>query len=82
MNKIAIKYVNFLLCQIIRSDIPFNNKIFLVLDNFRQVTPVLRDITAPTTIFENSIRLFSLWKYFVILRLIQSIRNTADPEYI
>lgn len=67
--------------QIMRKDLPFGNKTFLALGDFRQVAPVLRDVTAPAAIFDSSIRLSSLWIYFQILRLIQPIRNAEDLTY-
>ena len=80
-NKAAIECVDNLLRQIISSDLPFGNKTFLALSDFRQVAPVLRDVTAPAAIYKSSIRSSSLWRYFIILRLTRPIRNAADPAY-
>lgn len=80
-NKAAIECVDSLLRQIMRPDLPFGNKTFLALGDFRQVAPVLRGVTAPAAVYESSIRSSSLWRYFVILRLTQPIRNAADPAY-
>lgn len=46
-NKAAIECVDFLLRQIMKNELPFGNKTFLTLGDFRQLTPVLRDVTAP-----------------------------------
>ena len=80
-NKAAIECVDTLLRQIMRCDLPFGNKTFLALGDFRQVAPVLRDVTAPAAVYESSIRSSSLWSHFAILRLTQPIRNAADPAY-
>jgi hypothetical protein len=64
-----------------RKDLPFGNKTFLALGDFRQVAPVLRDVTAPAATFDSSIRSSSLWTHFQILRLTQPIRNAEDPTY-
>ena len=42
-NKAAIECVDCLLRQIMSNDLPFRNKAFLALGNFRQVAPVLRN---------------------------------------
>ena len=67
-NKEAIECVDFLLRQIMKNELPFGNKTFLALGGFRQVAPVLRDVMAPATVFDRSIRSSSLWIHFRILR--------------
>jgi hypothetical protein len=61
--------VDSLLCQIIRSDLPFGNKTFLALDDFRQVAPALREVTAPAAAYKNPIHPSSLCTHLPILRL-------------
>jgi ATP-dependent DNA helicase PIF1 len=80
-NKAAIECVDALLRQIMCNDLPFGNKPFLALGDFRQVAPVLRDVTAPAAVFDSSIRSSSLWRHFIILRLTRPIRNADDPAY-
>jgi hypothetical protein len=63
------------------NNLPFNNKTFLPLGDFYQVAPVLRHVTAPTTVFDSSIRSSSLWRNFHILHLTRPIRNADDPVY-
>ena len=55
-NKAAIEYADYLMQQVMRNDLPFGNKTFLGLGDFRQVAPVLRDVTAPAAVFDSSIR--------------------------
>jgi PIF1-like helicase len=46
-NKAAIECADSLLRQIMGNGLPFGNKTFLALGDFRQVAPVLRNTTAP-----------------------------------
>lgn len=64
-----------------KNELLFGNKTFLALGDFRQVAPVLRDVTAPAAVYDSSIRSLSLWTNFQILRLTQLIRNAGDPAY-
>ena len=80
-NKAAIECADSLMRQIVRRDLPFGNKTFLALGDFRQVAPVLRDTNSPAAVFDSSIRSSSLWTHFQILRLTQPIRNAGDPAY-
>jgi len=80
-SKTVIECVDSLLRYIMHTDLPFGNKTFLALGNFRQVAPVLRDITAPAAVFDSSIRSSSLWKHFQILQPTQPIHNAGDSTY-
>jgi hypothetical protein len=80
-NKAAIECVDYLLHQIMSNELPFGNKTFVALGDFRQVAPVLRHVTAPAAVFDSSIRSSSLWRHFQILRLTHPIRNATDPEF-
>jgi hypothetical protein len=62
-------------------DLPFGNKTFVALGDFRQVAPVTRNTTAPAAVFDSSIRSSSLWRHFQVLRLTHPIRHAADPTY-
>jgi hypothetical protein len=59
-NKAAIECADSLLRQIMRNEFPFGNKTSLALGHFRQVAPVLHDVTAPAAVFDSSIRSSSL----------------------
>jgi len=80
-NKAAIECADHLMREIMSVDQPFGNKTFLALGDFRQVAPVLRNVTAPAAVFDSSIRSSSLWTHFQILHLTQPIRNAGDPAY-
>ena len=80
-NKAAIECVDVLLRHVMRNGVPFGGKTFLALGDFRQVAPVLRDVTAPASVFDSSIRSSPLWAHFEVLRLTQPIRNAGDPVY-
>lgn len=80
-NKAAIECVEYLLRQTIKNEFPFSGKTFLALNDFRQVTSIFRYITVPAVVFDSSIRSFSLWKHFHVLRLTRPVRNAANPVY-
>jgi PIF1-like helicase len=63
------------------NNLPFGNKTFVALGDFRQVAPVIRRTSAPTAVFDSSIRSSSLWTHFRVLYLTRPIRNAADPTY-
>jgi hypothetical protein len=80
-NKAAIECAEHLFRQIIRNELPFGGKTFLTLSDFRQVALILWHIITPAVVFDSSIRSFSLWRHFHVLRLTRPIRNAADPAY-
>jgi len=49
-NKAAIECVDVLLRHVMRNGLPFGGKTSLALGDFRQVAPVLRDVTAPAAV--------------------------------
>ncbi|KAJ6078405.1 hypothetical protein N7467_008158 [Penicillium canescens] len=63
------------------NDLPFGDKLFIGLGDFRQVAPVIRGSSGPTATLNSSIQTSELWKNFKILRLTVPIRNAGDSMY-
>ena len=80
-NKASIECADQLLRIIMNQNHPFGGKLFLALGDFRQVAPVIRGTSGPTSTYQSSIRSSTLWNTFCILRLEKPIRNASDPEY-
>jgi hypothetical protein len=80
-NKASIECADQLLRMIMHNNYPFGGKLFLALGDFRQVAPVIRNSSGPTSTYLSSIRSSPLWHNFQILKLERPIRNALDPQY-
>ena len=80
-NKASIECADQLLRMIMQNNYPFGGKLFLALGDFRQVAPVIRNSSGPTSTYLSSIRSSPLWHNFNILKLEIPIRNATDPQY-
>lgn len=66
--------------RVMRNDLPFGGKVVVLLGDFRQTCPVVRNGTR-RQIVDASIRSSPLWDEFLTLRLHQPIRNAEDLSY-
>jgi len=68
-------------CQrVTQSNLPFGNKIFILLGDFRQTCPVIPGGTT-IQIIDASIKTSPLWRHFKIRPLHERFRNAADPDF-
>ncbi|OKP06074.1 hypothetical protein PENSUB_6525 [Penicillium subrubescens] len=58
---------NQLLQDVMEKDLPFGDKLFIGLGDFRQVAPVIRGNSGPTATLNSSISTSDLWCHFQIL---------------
>ncbi len=63
-----------------QNDLPFGDKIFILLGDFRQTCPVIRGGTK-NQVIDASIKSSPLWKLFQIRCLLQPFRNAEDPLF-
>jgi hypothetical protein len=63
-----------------QSDLPFGGKVILLLGDFRQTCPVIRNGTR-TEVVDASITRSDIWSSFTICRLTTPIRNAEDPPF-
>ena len=66
--------------RVMRNDLPFGGKVVVLLGDFRQTCPVIRNGTRQQVV-DASIRSSSLWDQFVAFRLHQPIRHAEDLHY-
>ena len=68
-------------CRIVmNNDKPFGNKVIVLLGDFRQTCPVIRNGTRAQVV-NALIKSSPLWPLFTVCRLTHPIRNTEDLEY-
>ena len=63
-----------------RNQAPFGGKIVILLGDFRQPCPVIRE-GSKADVLDASIKLSPLWPSFQKMQLTQLIRNAEDPEF-
>jgi hypothetical protein len=80
-KKAVLECADQLLQDVMGNDLPFGDKLFIGLGDFRQVAPVIRGNSGPTATLNSSVRTSELWDHFQILRLTIPIRNAGDPVY-
>ncbi|OOQ86332.1 hypothetical protein PEBR_21927 [Penicillium brasilianum] len=80
-KKAVLECANQLLQDIMGNDLPFGDKLFIGLGDFRQVAPVIRGSSGPAATLNSSIRTSELWHHFQILRLTLPVRDAGDPAY-
>src|SRR5258705_12195656 len=78
-SKFALQVVNSLLQEIMQTDVLFGGKTFLLGGNFRQTLSVVPH-GSRSVIVESSIKFFTCWDAFHLLRLHQNIRS-VEPAY-
>ena len=65
---------------IMQSDLPFGGKVILLLGDFRQTCPVIRNGTRAEVV-DASITRSEIWSSFTVRRLTTPIRNAEDPPF-
>ena len=66
--------------RVMRNNLPFGGKVVVLLGDFRQTCPVVRQGTRRQVV-DASIRSSPLWREFTTFRLQQPIRNAEDLPY-
>ena len=67
-------------CIVMNNDKPFGNKVIVLLSDFHQTCPVIRNGTQAQVV-NALIKSSPLWPLFTICRLTHPIRNTEDLKY-
>jgi hypothetical protein len=63
-----------------KSNLPFGGKVVVLLGDFRQTCPVIRNGSRAQTV-DACIQSSPLWEHFTIRRLTQAVRNAEDPKF-
>lgn len=79
-NRAVLACVDDLLRRLCNPDLPFGGKIMIILGDFRQTGPVIRN-GSRAEVVSASIRMSPLFQAFTIRRLITPIRNAQDLPY-
>jgi len=79
-NRAVLACVEDICRKIMGNHLPFGGKIIILLGDFRQTCPIIRQ-GSRTQIVAASIRSSPLWNEFTIERLTQPIRNAEDIEF-
>jgi ATP-dependent DNA helicase PIF1 len=79
-NKAIYACIDDVLRDITGRNAPFGNKIIILVGDFRQCCPVIRNGTRADVV-DASLISSHLWPLFSIRRLSAPIRNASDPEF-
>jgi len=66
--------------RVMQSPLPFGGKVIVLLGNFRQTCPVIRNGTRAQVV-DASISRSDIWPIFTVRRLTTPIRNAEDPLF-
>lgn len=79
-NRAVFAYVDEILWRCMDNNRPFGGKVMLLLGDFRQTCPVIRN-GSRVQVVHASIHSAPLWNIFTIHRLTLPIRNARNPEF-
>jgi ATP-dependent DNA helicase PIF1 len=79
-NKAVLVCVEETLRRIMGNSLPFGGKVLILLGDFRQTCPVVRQ-GSRAEVVDASIKSSPLFNYFFIMRLTEPIRNAEDPAF-
>lgn len=79
LSKHALHAIDRILREIMRNDVPFGGKVFVVGGDFRQTLPIVKGGTERSSI-EYCVKSSPLWIHFDCLPLNQNMRVNSDNE--
>lgn len=79
-NRAVLACVDEVCKRVTENNLPFGGKVVILLGDFRQTCPVVRNGSRVQTV-DACIQSCPLWEDFTIRRLTQAVRNAEDPVF-